>query len=165
MKKSVLTVSILGMIVLLFPCTVYANSSWNWLTDTTPLLVLPFAIVFTLVVEIFSIVRYGKVKKYLKVAIVVLVANLISFLIPYLFEISGLPDPSIFEAIKAGLYYIVTFGYIIITLFFELPIVFFSLWNNTTHSGRLLLAIVVSNVITTVLVAICERLFCIPATY
>ena len=44
----------------------FANSSWHWLTSS-PLVVLPFAIVLTLVIETFAVVKYGRVSNWKKV--------------------------------------------------------------------------------------------------
>lgn len=165
MNKSRLAVFGLGTIILVWPLTAYANSSWSWVADRTPLSLFPFAIVFTLLIEILAVIQFGKVEKRVKAAIVVILANLMSFLVPQLFEIWELPEPTIIEAVNAGLYYFVTLGYLFITLLFELPVVFLSLQRNTRFKKRLLLSIIISNTITTAAVVISERLLCSLAMY
>jgi len=39
----------------IFPVTVYANSSWHWISKTRPFDILPIIIIVTLLIEIFAI--------------------------------------------------------------------------------------------------------------
>ena len=61
----------------------YANSSWHWVTKN-PLTILPWAICITLMVETITLCTVNPIKRPLKVSIFVVVANLSSFLLPYL---------------------------------------------------------------------------------
>lgn len=68
--------------LILFPSTAYANSSWHWVT-TSPLTVLPCAVIFTLLIETIAVVKFGKVDNRNKAFVIVSLANLLSFLVPY----------------------------------------------------------------------------------
>jgi hypothetical protein len=86
MKKNtasliIVLISIISICLLCLPITAYANSSWHWLT-TSPITILPFAVISTLLVETILIVKFGKVKKQIKAFGIVTLANLISFLAP-----------------------------------------------------------------------------------
>ncbi|SHE77534.1 hypothetical protein SAMN02745784_01793 [Tissierella praeacuta DSM 18095] len=150
--------------LILFPSLVYANSSWHWLT-TSPLTVLPFAIIFTLLIETIMVIKVGKVRNYKKTFIIVSLANLISFLVPYInraymfIPISG--DYALLDAFHAGPFYIVLVGYLLLTVLVEFPVVYLLLRKDCENEKDLNKAILYSNIITTVLVGICERIICI----
>lgn len=158
----IFTISIL--IISLFPTIAFANSSWNWFTDN-PLTVLPYAIVLTLLVENIAIIKFGKVTKAKKAFLIIILANLFSFLIPYI-ALAGQLVPfndgfSIMESVKSGPYYIVLPGYLFLTILIELPIVYSLLKENTLNRKSLMLSIVISNIITTLSVAVIERIMCV----
>lgn len=167
MRKRLLTSLIAAITILTFPLTAYANSSWTWLTQTTPLTVLPFAIILTLAVEIFAVIRFGHVQKHLMAAGIVVLANLASFILPLLFNWLVLypMGPEGQTALNVFLdevpFFIVGLGYLLLTLIVELPIVYCTLKNKTTQPSRLLLSILISNVITTTIIAVAERLLCV----
>jgi len=54
---------------------VSANSSWHWISKTRPWDVLPFVIIFTLVIEILAIIRFAKIKKLLAVIFTAVLGN------------------------------------------------------------------------------------------
>ncbi len=58
--KLFLVVMLCSGFLILFPSTAYANSSWHWVT-TSPLTVLPCAVIFTLLIETIAVVKFGKV--------------------------------------------------------------------------------------------------------
>jgi len=165
MKYRISTVVILsGIFLIFFQSVSYANSSWHWITSS-PLKVLPFAIVFTLFLETIAVVKFGKVVNSKKAFIIISFANLLSFLAPY-FERAYRFIPtsggfSILAAFNKGPYYIVLAGYLLLTIIIELPVVYFLLRKNTKNRTRLIVSILISNTITTLLVAICERIICI----
>lgn len=142
----------------------YANSSWHWLT-ASPLKVFPFAVVLTLLIETISVVKLGKVTDSKKALLTVSCANLFSFLAPYIerayrfIPTSG--GFSILAAFNKGPFYIVLAGYLLLTILVELPIVYFLLRKNTGDKKSLIISILLSNTLTTILVAVCERLICI----
>ena len=154
------------LIAFMLPCvslTVYANSSWHWFTRN-PLPVLPWAIVGTLIVETFIISRYNHIGS-VKPAIIVIIGNLISFLVPYIFL--GI-TPEIFEenanffsriesATNKYPWYTIGIVFLCLTLIVEVPVVYVSLRNKVISKKRLIVSIIMANVITTVTVAILER--------
>lgn len=48
-------VAIIGLIVLCFPQTVYADSSWMWFTRSAPYQLLSFVAILTIVIEYIMI--------------------------------------------------------------------------------------------------------------
>lgn len=151
------------LLLIVFPSDAYANSSWHWVT-ASPLKVLPFAIILTLLVETVSIAIFGKVADYKKVFVVVCLANLLSFLAPYLerayrfIPTSG--GFSITAAFDKGPYYIVLMGYLLLTIIVELPAVFLMLRKDSANKNNLIASILLSNIVTTLLVAVSERMIC-----
>lgn len=165
MKSRIFTAVICsGMVFALFPKAVFANSSWNWVT-TSPLTLLPLAVIFTLLIETVSVVRFGRVNKAVKAFCIIGLANLLSFLAPGLERayrfIPTTGKVSLSAAFGKGPYYMVFSGYLLLTVIIELPIVYFLLRNNTSDKKRLAVSIILSNVATTVIVAVLERLICV----
>ncbi len=165
MKRNVVIISIISFLFfLMFPTVSNANSSWHWVT-ASPLKVLPFAILFTLIIETAAIVMIGKVADIKKSFIVVGLANLFSFLAPYIFRAYRfIPTSGGFDLLAAfnkGPYYIDLTGFLVLTLIVELPIVYLMLKKETNKKPSLAIAILASNIITTLLVAVCERQICI----
>lgn len=98
-----------------------------------------------------------------KVLGVVLAGNLISFLIPYLFvylDGKEMGFRSFVEIVAKGPLYIVGALYLFLTLILEIPIVSFGLKKDITDRKRGYLVIGVANVLTTVMVAVIERILC-----
>lgn len=165
MKKNVTTTFLLTtLFILMFATVSNANSSWHWVT-VSPLKVLPFAVLFTLLIETVAIVLVGKVADIKKSFIVVALANIFSFLAPYVFRaFRFIPTSGGFnlpDAFNKGPYYIVLAEYLILTLIVELPIVYFLLKKEAKGKWGLMISILTSNIITTILVALCERQICI----
>ena len=63
--------------------SVYADSSWVWISETRPYNVLPYVVILTLTIEIVMINYMAKVDRLGKTSLVVTIANLCSFLLPY----------------------------------------------------------------------------------
>ena len=153
-----------GTFLFLFPSIVYANSSWHWVT-ASPMKVLPFAAAFTILIETTSVIKLGRVTDFKKAFYIICLANLMSFIAPYLerayrfIPTSG--GYSIFAAFNKGPYYIVLAGYLILTVAVELPIVYFLLRKYSLNRKNLLISIILSNTVTTLLVAVCERIICV----
>ena len=151
-------------VFVLLPVATYANSSWHWVT-TSPMTVFPLAVIITLLIETFAVVKYGKVSNTRKSIMIIGIANLLSFLAPYLerayrfIPTSG--GFSIFAAFNKGPYYMVLSGFLLLTVVIELPLVYFLLKDHTTSKKCLLVSILLSNIATTVIVAGLERLICI----
>jgi glucose-6-phosphate-specific signal transduction histidine kinase len=130
---------------------------------------MPYAVVFTLLIEILSVIKIGKVSKIFKTYCVVSVANILSFGASYFIPIRNsfyMNFNSIIPAIKSipyymtnGPYYIVVTAYLIVTLLVEFPLVYFMLKKDSDNHKRLMISIVVSNIITTLAIAVVERTF------
>ncbi len=162
--KSLFTAIVFILIIILNPITVYANSSWHWVT-TSPMTVLPFAIIITLLIETMSIVKFNNLRNIKKVFVIVSLANILSFFAPYVERayrfIPTTGGYSILSAFNKGPYYIVLIGYLFLTIIIELPTVFLFLKKEVSNRKKLMLTIVISNITTTSIVAICERLICV----
>ncbi|WP_245613723.1 hypothetical protein [Alkalihalobacterium bogoriense] len=156
----------LCVFTLIFQVSVYANSSWQWLTSS-PKELLPLAIGITLFIEIVAILFLSSLGKDLsikvKAVVLIILANIMSFLFPYvwrMFEMqpfaTDLAD-AWYLAFQSGPYYIVLLGYLFLTIIIEAPIIYYLLKKHAANAKRLLIVIIVSNVITTSIVAILER--------
>lgn len=163
MKLKLSAIIVFAGILFLFPAAAYANSSWHWLT-TSPLTLLPFAILFTLLIETCTVVKFAKVAFTKKTFLIICLANLLSFLAPYLerawrfIPTSGF---SLTAAFSKGPYYIIIAGYLILTIIVELPVVYFLLKKDAREKKKLLASILFSNIVTTAFMAVLERLICV----
>ncbi len=151
-------------IFLLLPAGVYANSSWHWVT-VSPMTIFPLAVIFTLLIETLAVVKFAKVDKAKKAFLVIGLANLFSFLAPYLERASRFSPVtggfSLTAAFNKGPHYMIFTGSLLLTVIIELPIVYLILREDTSNKRNLILAILSSNIITTAIVAVLERLICI----
>jgi hypothetical protein len=121
------------VLVFLNSSFLYANSSWKWFAGN-PITVLPYVTLFTLVSEIFMIIKINKIttiKNIVKTFLVIILANFTSFLLPYLFM--GLWDEleynyGFLETLKHNIskfpFYIINIGYLFITIIIEIPIIY-----------------------------------------
>ena len=151
----------------LLPCmtiSAYANSSWHWFAGN-PLPILPWLVVITLLVEIFAIRYINGITNLLRPVIVVTVANVFSFLCPYIF-IGLVPevfmeDLSFFERINNFAdkwpLYAVGIAFLILTLIVEIPVVYNSLKKSVQNKKRLLISGFAVNCGTTLMAALVER--------
>ncbi|NLM22420.1 MAG: hypothetical protein GX207_11890 [Peptococcaceae bacterium] len=165
MKYKIILIAIcINIFLILFPSSVYANSSWHWVT-VSPMVILPFAVIFTLFIETASVVKFGKVANSKKVFLIVSLANLLSFIAPYLIRayrfIPTSGGFSIMAAFNKGPYYMILSGYLILTIIVELPVVYRMLKKETSSKKSLITAILLSNIVTTLLVAVLERVICV----
>ncbi|HEX3017861.1 MAG TPA: hypothetical protein VHP31_08425 [Caproicibacter sp.] len=150
------------LFVIAFPVTTFADSSWVWISKTRPNDVLPWAAAITLIVEVAAINYIPKVHKLPKVFCIVTLANALSFAAPYLINYMVFVDEGFgfdkylnnWPSYTVGIYY----G--IITIAVELPVVYNTLKKDVTSKRKLLLTIIIANVVTTVIVACFERIFC-----
>jgi len=172
-KKLLILISCL-LFVPLFTLPVLANSSWHWLT-IHPIDLLPYAIIITLAVETFAIYKFGVSKRgegaIAITFIAVCIANLMSFIIPPLLITCGSYFTGSIRVgrsfsemwnymAKSGPTFIIGIGYLLTTLIIEMPIVFLILKRFTNYKGQLITVIILTNVITTAMVAITERIAC-----
>lgn len=165
MKKYKLISSLIisFFILQLFSLTAFANSSWIWISETRPYDVLPWVAIGTLIIESISLMVFAKIKNGFKVFTFLTIANAISFAAPYLVNLM-LYSNSMFpyeKYLEHWPSYTVGVLFCIVTILIEFPIVYFSFRKNETSNKRFIFTIVISNIVTTVLVAIIERIFCI----
>ncbi|MCI9596086.1 MAG: hypothetical protein HFE75_02075 [Firmicutes bacterium] len=157
-QRAAVTVAILSCA--LFPAAVFANSSWVWISEKRPYDLLPFVIAGTLIIEIAVIYRIPKMKKMSKVCGLVILANLLSFAVPYLLRIPSGVGYSFVENLDAFPSYTVNILFLIMTLAVEVPFLYKFLRKDTEKEKTLLLTLIVVNVLTTIGVAVVERIFC-----
>ena len=143
--------------------TVYANSSWVWLTDRRPYQLLPAVAVFTVLFETCFIKAFLKIRNILKLFAVVLAGNLLSFLIPYAFgylEWTQFHGKNIFEMFEHLPYYIIGPLYLIFTLVIEIPVLLKCFKKELPDIRKGAVVIGAANVITTLVVFVIERYLC-----
>lgn len=151
------------MVIFLYPISAYANSSWHWVTYS-PKKILPYAVFFTLIIETLGIAALGKVNEKRRTFTVVAIANIVSFVFPYIERANrfrAVAGGFIYawdKAFNSGPYYLILFGYFVLTLALEIPVVYFLLKEHSRNRRNLLYAIVLFNLITTAGVFIIERL-------
>ncbi|MCL1890439.1 MAG: hypothetical protein FWG00_00155 [Coriobacteriia bacterium] len=131
-------------------------------------------IVSTLAIEYFSLITLCNIKlavDRLKALAVVGLANLMSFLAPFLFFVfSWLRDVQAGITSSFGQFAdkmpcsFVGLGYLVLTLVVEVPLVYFFLKNRVSNKKKLLLVVVLANIATTLLVAVVQHLF-LPGTW
>lgn len=171
-NKSFFSVLIVILFIFMFPITASANSSWHWISSKRSLDLLPIVIIVTLIIEIVSINYLAKVKDLKRVIPVVSLANLVSFLVPYIW-LGIAPDNvySYFTSEKGIFYaidytvnssptYTVSLIYLLITLLVETPIVYLFLRKKASNKKFLIAVIISANVLTTVITFAVERIFC-----
>ena len=164
MKKNKYSLALIISLFLLpiLSLTVFANSSWHWISETRPYDVLPWVAIGTLIIETISITYFAKVEKKFLTFIVVTLANLLSFAAPYLI-VWGTPSAVgyTFEMTMENLpFYTIGVFYYIATVLIELPVVFISI-PNTVSNRKFAAIILISNAVTTALTAIVERIICV----
>ena len=151
------------MIICLLPITASANSSWIWLSEARPYDVLPFVAVITIAIETAALWYVLGKKHLVKIAVVVVIANLLSFAAPYLFwydESIRMPLKPFPELMEYGHYFTVGTIFLIMTLVLEIPVVFLTLRKYAKGKWRFLLTVAGANVVTTIITAAAERIFC-----
>ncbi len=140
----------------------FANSSWVWISETRPYDLLPFVAAATLAVETAAYNIFLKVGNWHKVFFGVLTGNLISFAVPYLGYSNTTPyyDMPLGYILERGPFYTVGAAFLLLTVAVEVPFMYFYLKKHTNDKKLLIAVAILINVVTTVLVAITERLFC-----
>ncbi len=149
--------------LMIFNFNVFANSSWVWISETRPFDILPWVALGTLVIETICLFVFAKIKNIFKIFTFVSIANVISFVTPYLVNLI-LYANSMFtfeKYLEHWPSYTVGVLFCIATILIELPIVYIFLSKDAISRKRFFITFVVSNVITTVLVAVIERIFCV----
>ena len=147
-----------SLMMLILPQAVFADSSWCWLTDTRPFDILPPVALATIVIEVLAIWLIPNTGKLMKTAVAVILANAASFLLPYALLLNDPVYPKFDDMLNAGPNYIVGAGFVILTLVLEIPIVYNLLKKHVDSKKKLLWSIVGSNIVTTAMVAVIERM-------
>ncbi|MFR6380010.1 MAG: hypothetical protein ACLUNZ_09575 [Evtepia sp.] len=119
---------------------------------------LPFVVVGTLLIETLSIWLIPHTRRLSKVFWVVCLGNGLSYAAPYFFQLFN-PVYSFQKALNTH-FYNVSISFLIVTLVIEGPIEYYMLEKETDQPKKLLWAVILSNVVTTVGVALTERLLC-----
>ena len=160
-KKIIISIAFAVLLVFMFPTTVYANSSWHWVSSTRPLDLLPAVIIVTLIIEIVIVNYIAKVRDLKRVVPVVLIANLVSFLVPYVW--TGFDPENAYSVFISGegLFYTINYSaehmpvftvsaaFLLLTLVIETPIVYLFFRKRAPSRINLLIVIIVANLLTT----------------
>ena len=158
--KNKYIVILLVIINLLVPNAIYANSSWHWLSNNRPYDILLYVVFLTITIETIMVNYFGKINDLKQVSAVIVLSNLMSYYLPYLF-VRFMPYAlydNYIDYINHFPVYIVGIGYLLITLVIEIPLDY-TLLKKTTNKRELLLSILISNILTTSLVYCIERLY------
>lgn len=139
--------------------SVYANSSWQWISETRPYDVLPWTALATIVIEAVCINFIPGIHKIYKVSAVVILANALSFAAPYLFSLFD-PIYDFPQMLEHTPLYIVGPAYLIITIVVEAPVVYTCLKKDALSKDKLLKTVVCCNIVTTIMTAVIEHIFC-----
>ena len=149
MEKRITRVIVITCFVfLIIPQAVFADSSWCWLTDTRPFDILPPVALATIVIEVLAIWLIPNTGKLMKTAVAVILANAASFLLPYALLLNDPVYPKFDDMLNA----------VILTLVLEIPIVYNLLKKHVDNKKKLLWSIIGSNIVTTAMVAVIERM-------
>lgn len=169
-NKTLRSFTMAMLFIIMFPITVYANSSWYWVSTTRPLDLLPIVVIITLLLEILSINYIAKINNLKRVIPVVSIANLLSFLLPYAWlgisprNVYVISSESIIDAIKYTVehtpFFTVSFLFLLITLLVETPIVYLFFKSSVIDKKKLIFVIITINILTTAITFEVERLFC-----
>lgn len=146
-----------------FSLTAFANSSWVWISETRPYDVLPFVAAATLIIETAALNLSLKINNWSRTFVGVLIGNLISFAVPYIGYSNTTPYSgylSLTEILNRGPFYTVGAAFLIVTVAVELPFMYFWLKKDVKNKKLLIFVTVLANIVTTGMVALCERLLC-----
>ena len=161
--KNLSRVGVTAILILSFSGFAFANSSWVWISETRPYDVLPFVAVATLIIETAVLNLFLKLNNWHKTFVGVLIGNLISFAVPYIGYSNTTPYSdylSLPEILNRGPFYTVGAAFLVMTVAVELPFIYFWLRKDVKNKKLLILVTVLANIITTAMVALCERLLC-----
>ena len=164
MKRKLFLVSFI--ILMLVPSIVSANSSWHWISSTRPIDILPFVILVTLLIETLMIIKLNKINSIVKPIVVIIIANLMSFVMPFLVyflpnELGMSGYENFLKMINHWPTYIAGIGYLFMTLVIEVPIVYNLLKKECDNKKMFLKVIIAANILTTLLTALAERVICV----
>lgn len=164
MKRShTLSVAILAVLFsLLLSTTAFADSSWVWISETRPHDVLPWVAIATLAIETWMLCHFCKIDKTFKVFCIVVLGNLLSFSAPYVMAALDEVHADFLFSLEHWPYYITGTAGLLVTVAVELPVEYSLLKKQVPEQRQthLLSMVIAANVLTTVMVAIVERIFC-----
>lgn len=165
MRKNNFCISFFTSLIMLSPfsVTALANSSWRWISESRPYDVLPFVIVFTLFAETYVIKHFCRIDKTDRVFVPVFIGNIISYLMPYAVDVLLVHSEHLMtvrEFWQRGHFYTVGTVYLFMTLIAEIPVVYSFLKKKATDPKTLFKVTFAVNVLTTVIVALTERIIC-----
>ncbi len=153
-----------AMLTMCMSLTAFANSSWAWISETRPYDLLPFAALGTLIIETAAITFFTKQSSWHKTFTGVFIGNALSFALPYVcYNFFTTPYSGYYtlgEILDRGPFYTVGTVFLVMTLAVEVPFMYLWLKKDTQNKKALIAATLVSNGITTGLVALTERLLC-----
>ena len=164
MKKHKITTNFSVTFLLLagFIFSVSANSSWAWISEKRPYDLLPFVALATLLIETLGYNLLLKTENFYRTFSGVLIGNLISFAVPYIGYSNTPPyyDMPLSYILERGPFYTVGAAFLIITILVELPFMYFWLKKEVENKKKLVAVAILLNTVTTVMVAVVERVFC-----
>lgn len=160
--KAITNTTITTLLILAFSLTAFANSSWVWISETRPYDVLPFVAIATLIIETAALNGFLKIGNWHRVFTGVLIGNLISFAVPYIGYSNTTPyyDMPLSYILERGPFYTVGAAFLFLTVAVELPFIYFWLKKDVKNKKLLVLTTVMANIVTTVMVAVAERVLC-----
>ena len=164
MKKHKITTNFSVTFLLLagFIFSVSANSSWAWISEKRPYDLLPFVALATLLIETLGYNLLLKTENFYRTFSGVLIGNLISFAVPYIGYSNTPPyyDMPLSYILERGPFYTVGAAFLFLTIAVELPFMYFWLKKEVENKKKLVAVAILLNTVTTVMVAVVERVFC-----
>lgn len=157
---------VLITILFLMPHQVYANSSWGWISEKRPFDILPWVAAATILIEAIAAGLIPKTdierRPYvIKTFVIVILANLFSFVAPYLIMYASMSWYGSFDRVlDAAPNYMVGLAYLALTVLVELPLLYVFLGKHVSDKNRFLAIIITTNTVTTIMTAIVERVIC-----
>lgn len=112
------------------------------------------------------IIKLNKINSIVKPIVVIIIANLMSFVMPFLVyflpnELGMSGYENFLKMINHWPTYIAGIGYLFMTLVIEVPIVYNLLKKECDNKKMFLKVIIAANILTTLLTALAERVICV----
>ena len=159
-RRSLRTLALLLFLAAALATTASANSSWHWLTETRPVDILPYVVAITLLAEYLAIKWVNGIEGALRLLLLVCLANLASFLLPYALMFLPANWYPIEMSLNHTPSYVVGVVYLLLTLLAEIPILYAALRKRVKSKRKVLYSLVIVNAATTGVVALVERVLC-----
>lgn len=142
--------------------TAFADSSWVWISETRPHDVLPWVAIATLAIETWMIRRFCGIRDTFRIFCAVALGNLLSFAAPYVMAALDEVHADFLFSLEHYPYYVTGTAGLLVTVAVELPIEYRLLKKSVpeTAQARLFYTVIGANAVTTLMVAIVERVFC-----